>query len=212
MAAVKKKIFTIFTVIHKGYGRQIFPALYDCFYSRKPQTANGSCPANVQPSPTGTICFPHAKMKGMAQWLAQNWFNLLSTVGIIGSLWIAIVTLRSGAKTQRISNLLAITANYCEIRQEFLRSPELARVVDPAADVGKKPVTPAEESFINMVISHTSSVYEALKDDLMTSQAGLRQDVCSFFSLPIPKAVWSKTKLLQNQDFAAFIDSSLKKP
>lgn len=29
-------------------------------------------------------------------------------------------------------------------------------------------------------------------------------------SLPVPKAVWSNTKLLQNQDFAAFIESSLK--
>jgi hypothetical protein len=61
-----------------------------------------------------------------------------------------------------------------------------------------------------MVISHTSSVYEALKDELVTRQEGLRQDVRAFFSLPIPNAVWIKTKLLQNQDFAAFIESSLK--
>jgi len=39
---------------------------------------------------------------------------------------------------------------------------------------------------------------------------GLRRDVGAFFSLPVPTAVWTKTKLLQNQDFAAFIESSLK--
>jgi len=37
----------------------------------------------------------------------------------------------------------------------------------------------------------------------------LRRDVKEFFSLPVPRAVWIKTKLLQNQDFAAFIESSL---
>jgi hypothetical protein len=57
--------------------------------------------------------------------------------------------------------------------------------------------------------SRTSSVYEALKDELVIKQEGLRRDVRMFFSLPVPKAVWTKTKLLQNQDFAAFIDSSL---
>ena len=74
----------------------------------------------------------------------------------------------------------------------------------------KQPVTPAEEFFVNLVISHTSSVYEALKDELLIKQENLRWDVESFFSLPVPKAVWTTTKLLQNQDFAAFIDSSLK--
>ena len=74
----------------------------------------------------------------------------------------------------------------------------------------KKPVTPDEEFFVNLVISHTGSVYEALKDELLTKQEGLRRDVKSFFSLPVPKAVWLNTRLLQNQDFAAFIDSALK--
>jgi hypothetical protein len=63
---------------------------------------------------------------------------------------------------------------------------------------------------VGMIISNTSSVYEALKDELVIKQDGLRRDVKSFFSLPVPNAVWIKTKLLQNQDFAAFIESSLK--
>jgi hypothetical protein len=39
---------------------------------------------------------------------------------------------------------------------------------------------------------------------------GPSRDLRQFFSLPITNAVWSKTKLLQNQDFAAFIESALK--
>jgi hypothetical protein len=148
----------------------------------------------------------------MAQWLAENWFNLFSSAGIIGGLWFTAVSLHSETKTRRVANLLTLTANYREVWKEFFRSPELARVIEPSANVAKQPVTPAEEFFVNMVISHTSSVYEALKDDLLNKQEGLRRDVRSFFSLPVPKAVWIQTKLLQNQDFAAFIESSLKQP
>jgi hypothetical protein len=146
----------------------------------------------------------------VGEWISQNWFNLFSSAGIIGGLWFTAVSLHSETKTRRIANLLTITANYREVWKEFFSTPELVRVINPAANPAKKPVTPAEEFFVNMVISHTSSVYEAHKDELVTKQEGLRRDVKSFFSLPIPKAVWNKTKLLQNQDFAAFIESSLK--
>ena len=149
-------------------------------------------------------------MGDMGQWLAENWFNLFSSIGILGGLWFTAVSLHSETKTRRVANLLTITINYREIWKEFFSTPELARVIDPAANVAKKPVTPDEEFFVNTVISHTSSVYEALKDELLIKQEGLRRDVKSFFSLPVPKAVWTKVKLLQNHDFAAFIDSSLK--
>jgi len=147
---------------------------------------------------------------GVGEWISQNWFDLFSSAGIIGGLWFTAVSLHSETKTRRVANLLTITANYREIWKEFFRSPELVRVIEPSADVAKQPVTPAEEFFVNMVISHTSSVYEALKDELLIKQERLRRDVKSFFSLPVPKAVWTKTKLLQNQDFAVFIESSLK--
>ena len=90
----------------------------------------------------------------MAQWFAENWFNLFSSAGIIGGLWFTAVSLHSETKTRRIANLLTLTANYREVWKEFFRSPELARVIDPSADVAKQPVTPAEEFFVNIVISH----------------------------------------------------------
>jgi hypothetical protein len=48
-------------------------------------------------------------------WASQNWFNLFSTVGIIGSLWFAAAALRSETKTRRIANLLTITATRNEM-------------------------------------------------------------------------------------------------
>jgi len=143
---------------------------------------------------------------GIGEWLSQNWFDLFSSVGIIGGLWFTAVSLRSETKTRRVANLLTITANYREVWKEFFRSPELARVIEPSADVAKQPVTPAEEFFVSMVISHISSMYEALKDELVTKQEGLRRDVGSFLSLPIPQAVWKTVKIFQNADFIAFVE------
>ena len=148
----------------------------------------------------------------MGQWLSENWFNLLSAVGIIGSLWFTAVSLRSDAKTRRVANLLTITANYREIWKQYFSNPELARVLDPSADVAAQPVTPAEELFVVQIIIHVSNVFYAMKDDLFIAQDGSRRDIAQFFSLPVPEAVWRKSKPLQNQDFAAFIDDSLKEP
>ena len=151
-------------------------------------------------------------MGDMAQWLTDNWFNLFSSVGIIGGLWFTAISLHSETKTRRIANLLTVTANYREIWKEFFHSPALARVIDPLADVTNQPVTPAEELFVGLIISHINSVFYATNDKLVVKWEGLRRDVGLFFSLPIPNAVWTKSKLLQNQDFAAFIESSLKQP
>jgi len=150
-------------------------------------------------------------MGDMGQWFTENWFNLFSSLGIIGGLLFTAVSFHSETKTRRIANLLTITANYREIWEELFHSPELARVIDPKADLAKQPVTPQEYLFVGQVISHINSVFYATNDELVIEWEGLRRDVAQFLSLPIPKAVWIKTKLLQNQDFAAFIESSLEK-
>jgi hypothetical protein len=154
---------------------------------------------------------------GIGEWTSQNFFNLFSAIGIIGSLWFASITLRKQTKAmkdeaeaRRSANLLTITANHRELWKVPPLYPALARVIEPMADVVKRPPTAAEEFFMSMAISHASSTYETLKHELLPEQEGLRRDVRSFYSLPVPNAVWQGTKLLQNQDFAAFIESSLK--
>jgi hypothetical protein len=143
-------------------------------------------------------------------WVSQNWFNLFSAIGIIAGLWFTAFSLRSETKTRRIANLLTITANHREIWKEFLNNQKLERVRDPAADTAKQPVTDAERVFVNLVIQHINSVYCAMNDQLVIKVQGLRRDIAQFFSLPIPKSVWEKTKPFQNDDFAKFIESALK--
>ncbi|HEV2437804.1 MAG TPA: hypothetical protein VG077_17550 [Verrucomicrobiae bacterium] len=139
-------------------------------------------------------------------WISQNWFNLLSAGGIIGGLWFTAFSLRSATKSQRVANLLTITANHREIWKEFLNNPKLKRVRDTGADTAKQPVSDAERVFVTMVILHIGSVYYATNDELVIKLEGLRRDIAQFLSLPIPQAVWEKMKVVQNDALVRFIE------
>lgn len=144
---------------------------------------------------------------GIQGWLAENLFNLLSAIGVIGSLIFTAISLRSETKTRRVANLLAITANHREIWKVFLNDAKLLRVTDALADTSKQPVTQLERAFITFVIMHMSSVFYALSDQLVVKVEGFRRDIAQFLSLPIPREVWESIKVLQNDDFVAFVES-----
>jgi len=146
---------------------------------------------------------------GIEAWFSQNWFDFISVVGIVAGLWFTAFSLRSQTKTQQVANLLTITSNHREIWQDFFRNPDLSRVLDADADVVKRPVTHLEEMFINLVLLQFISVYYATKEDLVIELNGRRRDIARFLSLPVPKAVWAKWKVVQNADVVAFIDGSL---
>ena len=76
----------------------------------------------------------------MEQWLSQNWFDLLSSVGIL----FAAYTIHTDAKARRVGNFLAITANYRDVWKECFRNPDLVRVLDASADVTGHPPTITE--------------------------------------------------------------------
>lgn len=143
---------------------------------------------------------------GAVRWIVENWIDVLSAVGIVGGFCFTVTSIRSDTKTRRIGNLLTITSNHREIWRDFHRQRELKRVLDPECDIGKKPITAAEEEFVKFVMLHTSSVFYAMNDELLMKMDGMRQDVGSFLSLPIPRAVWGKIKEFQNADFLAFVE------
>lgn len=147
---------------------------------------------------------------GIGEWILHNWFDLLSSIGVVAGLWFTAFSLRSETKTRRISNLLTITTNHREIWKEFLNNQKLARIRDSIADTVTQPITDAERVFVTFVILHVNSVFYAMSDHLVIKYEGLRQDIGQFFSLPIPKSVWEKNKQFQNQDFVEFMESILK--
>ena len=84
---------------------------------------------------------------------------------------------------------------------------QLLELSYPLEQFGWSRHTPEEEIFVNLVVLQISSVFEALKTGLVIKQEGLRRDVWWFISLPIPKAVWEKGTVLQNDDFAAYVEA-----
>lgn len=144
---------------------------------------------------------------GIWEWLTANSFDLLSAVGIIGGLFFTAHSLRAEAKTRRVANLISITGSHREVWKLYFNSPELARVFDVKADTIRQPTTQKEEAFVNMVIAHISTVYYAIQNDLVVKQEGVRRDVAQFLSLPIPRTIWDKIKVVQNDDFMEFIES-----
>ena len=145
----------------------------------------------------------------MGAWIVENWFNLLSAVGITASLLFTAVSLRSETKTRRVANLLTLTQNHREIWSQLFDHPVLGRVLAPDVDLSKVPMTLDERWYANLVIQHVSSAYEAMKSGLAIKPEGLAKDVGWFFSLPIPRAVWRATEYLQNPDFVDFVSECL---
>lgn len=145
-------------------------------------------------------------MMGGLRWIIEHGFTLLNAVGVVGGLLFTGISLRSETKTRRVANLLTLTQNHRALWSEYFRNPQLARVLDTKADTAKQPVNRDEEIFVNLVIQHLSSVFHALRDELVVKPEGLRRDVWWFFSLPIPLVVWERAKVLQNDVFIAFVE------
>lgn len=143
---------------------------------------------------------------GQTAWAFERVLEIVSAAGVIAGLFFNAHTIREETKARKISNLLAMTASHRDVWQEYFLHSKLWRITDPNADISKAPIRPDEEVFVNRVILHLSSIHEALKEELIVKQEGLRRDTQGFFSLPIPLAVWQKTKLVQNRDFVAFVE------
>ena len=144
-----------------------------------------------------------------SSWIG-DWFHVIETAGVIGSLLLAAYTTRKDERARRVSNSIAINEQYRKIWKEVYSRPELERVLDEKADVTFQSVSLHEQLFVNILIQHLGTVYRAMKEGEFVKLLGLQKDVNEFFSLPIPKAVWEKSKPFQDSDFVAFIDTALK--
>ncbi len=147
---------------------------------------------------------------GFWGWVAENWFNLLSVAGIVGGLCFTGFSLHSEAKTRRVANLLKLTASQRALMEVFYKNLSMTRILDPNADVNALPVNQGEEIYINTLIHHLASAFRAMQSDLTVQPEGLSQDVRTFFSLPLPKAVWKKAKRFQDRDFVRFVETCLR--
>ncbi len=143
-------------------------------------------------------------------WVEGNWFNLIQTAGIMGSLWLTASAARREAKAREIENLLVISEHHRELWAGVHQKPELERIFKEDSNPVAEPPTVAEEEFLNLVFLHYQTTWRIAKIGGIITEKELAADVRGFFSLPLPHAVWEKTKSRRNQQFVRFVGRALE--
>ncbi|CAN5391208.1 hypothetical protein BH23VER1_BH23VER1_07230 [soil metagenome] len=142
--------------------------------------------------------------------LAANWFTFIQSVGIVGSLLLAVASFRDNARARRAETFLAISSEHQKIWRDYYRNPALRRVRETAVDLDASPPTLEERRFVQAVILHANAVFQARRLGSVIEPEGAREDIRIFFSLPIPGAVYAEQKHLLDRTFAAYVERALE--
>lgn len=136
----------------------------------------------------------------------ENGLGLIGALSALAGLLFTAVSIRAETHTRRIGNLINLTDGHRDLWKVFIQEPRLERVLAPGVDLLAVPVTAIEERFVLLLILHLHATYRAMQDKLLPRPEGVRRDVWWLFSLPIPAAVWERYRVLQDDDFARFVD------
>jgi hypothetical protein len=142
-------------------------------------------------------------------WAGIHWVDLLQSASIIVGLLYTAYTVRVDLRERKIHSLLAVTAAHRDIWSKLYEHPHLAKVLQTETGAEPPTVSKEEELFVRLLILHLAASYRARKLWLFVEKEGFEFDVREFFSLPIPKLVWQKTRVYQERDFVAFVESSM---
>jgi hypothetical protein len=142
-------------------------------------------------------------------WLEHNWFALAQTGILASGLFLLSFASLFQARARRITNLIKLTQQHRDLWERMFSQPELARILDPKADLTSKEISPEEQMFVVFIILHLNTTYFATRAGLFQKQDSLGKDIERFFSLPIPRAIWEEVKILQEPPFAKFVERYL---
>ena len=143
---------------------------------------------------------------GIADWASLHWIDLLQSVGIIGGLLFTAWSFREDSNNRKVQNVFALTAAHRDIWSNLYNHPHLARVLEETPDMTE--LSDEEELFVHSLILHLEASFLARKFGMNLHEEGLRRDIKEFFSLPIPRAVWHKSKAYQNSEFVEFVETA----
>jgi hypothetical protein len=138
--------------------------------------------------------------------IATGW---LGSVPIVVGLVLTVAQLRHVQEAQKISNQLEITKQHREIWSRLFENPELGRILKQHVNLEQKPVTAHENLMVTFLILHLKASFRAKEASMLVPALALREDIRSFFSLPIPKEVWNRSRRFQDEDFLKFVEESL---
>jgi hypothetical protein len=139
-------------------------------------------------------------------WVQTHWLDTLQSLGIVAGLSFTGLSSFREHRSRRIQNLLSINSNHRQIWMQVFTHPQLFRVLSPKADVRRKPVTPTEGIFVNLIILHLTTVFAAMRSGLLKKPQGTDADLKEFFSLPIPRQVWQDTLKYRDKDTRRYVE------
>ena len=126
------------------------------------------------------------------------------TIGTI----LAIITLRKNTKSTQIGNLLSITQSHRDIWSKALEDEDLTAILSGDFDISD--ITRKQRMFINFIILHFASSFEAQKRGALIKAEQLRMDANSFFNLPAPNYIWKHQQKFQNSQFRNFVNDCIE--
>lgn len=146
----------------------------------------------------------------MLGWLAHNWFDTLQTVGIVGGLLFAGISLRFDHRARRTEIALTLSEAHRQIWELPIEKPALERVSDPKADIVERPPSPEERRFVIMLASHIDCVLQAAKAGVFEMPVEMEHDIADLITLPVPKAVIQGILPYQRTDFRRYLETILR--
>ena len=149
-----------------------------------------------------------ALLLSLQTFFLDRWFEIMQTIGILGSLFIATRALRADTKSRRIENYINITSAHRDIWRLIFDRPELNRVRVMNIDLRSEPITPGERQLVLFVILHMATVFEAMRQDQVIPIEALKADIDDFLSFPIPNQIWQQLRDFQNNEFVMFVEKT----
>lgn len=153
-------------------------------------------------------------MRGMEvyRWIGAHWVDVVQSAGIVSAFLFSAYTIRREAQLRRVNTLLELSKQHNAIWRELAERPELFRVADDQPGLDTAPITPQEQRFVTSLILHLDGVHRAMRAGMLVKLEGLRPDIQTFFSLPIPQTVWQSIKPFQDKAFVRFVEDCLNEP
>lgn len=143
-------------------------------------------------------------------WIGGHWLDFLQTASILTGFFFAAQTMRSNTQERKIGNLFQLTGAHREIWSRLHDQKELSRVLSPTADLRRDPVTLEEELFVHTLILHVRTAFKARELGMQFDDDAVAADIRQFFNRPIPKDVWSRSKVFQDREFVEFVDRCIE--
>lgn len=146
---------------------------------------------------------------GVIRWVLEHGGSLIQALGIILGLVFTGAAFRAETRSRQVENLIRITEGHRALWTYFDQERELSRLFHLKVDLEQHPITGKEARFVQFLINHLLLTFRAQQGGLLQTPEHLRDDIRSFFSLPIPRTAWQKVRRYQDDDFRLFIEESL---